>query len=142
MVPCAHQSLNLNGISFGSAIFARLTSVTDRLTDHATQLVIIGRIYVHTGSTVMRPKKMSFKMAIEDTTPQPFYGPFSRTTRVSWCQKSTSGLYGAREADTPTIWMVATPSGLSSAHLHHPPFFTSRMPFLPPNQQCQSTEGN
>jgi len=30
-------------------------------------------------------------------TPQPFYGPFSGTTRVSWCQKRTSGLYGARE---------------------------------------------
>jgi len=30
------------------------------------------------------------------TTPQPFYGPFSGTTRESWCQKSTSGLYGAR----------------------------------------------
>jgi len=29
--------------------------------------------------------------------PQPFYGPFSGTTRVSWCQKRTSGLYGARE---------------------------------------------
>jgi len=31
------------------------------------------------------------------TTPQPFYGPFSGTTRVSRCQKRTSGLYGARE---------------------------------------------
>jgi len=29
--------------------------------------------------------------------PQPFYGPFSGTTRVSWCQKRTSGLYGAKE---------------------------------------------
>jgi len=29
------------------------------------------------------------------TTPQPFYGPFSGTTRVSLCQKRTSGLYGA-----------------------------------------------
>jgi len=46
------------------------------------------------------------------------------------------------EADTPTIRLVATPSKLSSAHLHHPIFFTSRMPFLPPNQQCQSAEGN
>ena len=46
------------------------------------------------------------------------------------------------EADTPTIQLGATPSGLTSAHLHHPPiFFTGRMPFLPPNQQCQSTEG-
>jgi len=36
----------------------------------------------------------------------------------------------------------ATLSGLTSAHLHHPPiFFTGRMPFLPPNQQCQSTAG-
>jgi len=31
------------------------------------------------------------------TTPQPFYGPFSGTIRVSRCQKRTSGLYGARE---------------------------------------------
>jgi len=29
--------------------------------------------------------------------PQPFYGPFSGISRVSWCQKRTSGLYGARE---------------------------------------------
>jgi len=29
--------------------------------------------------------------------PQPFYSPFSRTTRASRCQKRTSGLYGARE---------------------------------------------
>ena len=29
--------------------------------------------------------------------PQLFYGPFSGTTRVSRCQKRTSGLYGARE---------------------------------------------
>jgi len=47
------------------------------------------------------------------------------------------------EADTPTIRLGATPSGLTGAHLHHPPiFFTDRMPFLLPNQQRQSTEGN
>jgi len=45
------------------------------------------------------------------------------------------------EADTPTIRLGATPSGLASAHLHYPPIFTGWMPFLPPNQQCQSTEG-
>jgi len=28
---------------------------------------------------------------------KPFYGPFSGTTRVSRCQKITSGLYGATE---------------------------------------------
>ena len=46
------------------------------------------------------------------------------------------------EAGTPTIQLGATLSGLTIAHLHHPPiFFTGRMPFLPPNQRHQSTEG-
>jgi len=45
-----------------------------------------------------------------------------------WCKERLT------EADTPTIQLGATPSGLTSAHLHHPPyFFTGRMPFLPPN---------
>jgi len=33
-----------------------------------------------------------------------------------WCK-------GLTEADTPTIRLGATPSGLTSAHLHHPPYF-------------------
>jgi len=53
-----------------------------------------------------------------------------------WCKETLT------EADTETIRLGATPSGLISAHLHHPPFFTGQTPFLPPNQQCQSTEGN
>jgi len=46
------QVLNLNGISISSAVFARLTSVTDRPTDHATRSLTIDRIYVR--STAMR----------------------------------------------------------------------------------------
>jgi len=55
-----------------------------------------------------------------------------------WCKGRLT------EADTPTIRMGATPSGsVTSAHLHHPPYlYTGRMPFLPPNQQRQNTEGN
>jgi len=34
---------------------------------------------------------------ITTNTPQPFYGPFSGASRVSRCQKRTSGLCGARE---------------------------------------------
>jgi len=47
---------NQNGISIDSAVFARLTMVTDRQTlqNHAIQSVTIGRIYVR--STMMRPK--------------------------------------------------------------------------------------
>jgi len=56
---------------------------------------------------------------------------------TSWCKARLT------EADTLTIWLGTTPSGLTSAHLHHPPpFFMGQMPFVPPNQQCQSTEGN
>jgi len=40
--------------------------------------------------------QLSFFKA-DTTTPQPFYGPFSETTRVSQCQNRTSGLYGPRE---------------------------------------------
>ena len=43
-----------------------------------------------------------------------------------WCKGRLT------EADTPTIRLGATPSRLTSAHLHHPPFFTGRMPFLSP----------
>jgi len=54
-----------------------------------------------------------------------------------WCKGRLT------EADTSTIRTGTTPSRLTSAHLHHPAiFFTGQMPFLPPNQQCQSTEGN
>jgi len=53
-----------------------------------------------------------------------------------WCKQRLT------EAVTLTIRLGATPSGLTSAHLHHPPiFFTGRIPFLPPNQQRQNTEG-
>jgi len=53
-----------------------------------------------------------------------------------WCKGRLT------EANTLTIRQGTTPSGLTSAHLHHPPiFFTGRMPFLPPNQQRQCTEG-
>jgi len=57
--------------------------------------------------------------------------------RTLWCKGRLT------EADTLTIRLGATPSGLTTAYFHHLPiFFTGRMPFLPPNQQHQSTEGN
>jgi len=51
------QVLNPNGISIGSAVFAELTSVTDRQTDHAIRSLTIDRIYVR--STAMRSKNAS-----------------------------------------------------------------------------------
>jgi len=78
------------------------------------------------------------RLAMGRWTPQPFYGPFSGTTQVSRCQKRTSGLYGAREdllRQTQTIRLGATPSGLTSAHLHHLPHIFYRLDALPAAQR-------
>jgi len=56
---------NPNGISIDSAIFAGLTIVADRQTDHATS-VTIRRIYVR--STAMRPKKNEYIVVLEKCT--------------------------------------------------------------------------
>ena len=81
--------------------------------------------YHHHTTTVLRP---FFRDHPGEPVPEEYFW-------TSWYKERLP------EADTPTIRLGATPSGLTS-HLHHPPFFTGQMPFLPPNQQCQSTEGN
>jgi len=71
--------------------------------------------------TIRTPVDDSNKMI-----PQPFYGRFSGTTRVSRCQENFWTLWckgRLTEADTPTIWLGAIPSRLTSAHLYHRPFF-------------------
>jgi len=46
------------------------------------------------------------------------------------------------EAEAPTVLVGVTTTRLTVPHPYNPPrFFTGRMPFLPPNQQRQSTEG-
>jgi len=47
---------------------------------------------------------------------------------ILWCKGRLT------ERDTPAIRLGDTPSRPISAHLHHPPFFRGRMPFLPPNR--------
>ena len=61
------------------------------------------------------------------THTQPFYGPFSATTRVSWCQKKcSSGLYGARGDNRQTRrqsgWVPLHPD---SSYIHILPRFLS-----------------
>jgi len=110
---------------------------TDRPTDHATPSVTIDRIYVH--NTAMR----SNNTTTTTTVLRPFFRDHpgepvpEENFWTLWCKGRLT------EADKLTIRLGATPSGLTSSHLHHPPiFFTGQMPFLPPNQQCQRTEGN
>jgi len=68
------------------------------------------------------------------THTEPFYGHFSGTTRVSWCQKKSScGLYGAREDNRGRH--TDNPAGRHSIRTNQPPTsiippFLCRMPFL------------
>jgi len=73
------------------------------------------------------PDRTCRQLANTATTPQPFYGPFfwdhpgepvpEENFWTLWCKGRLT------QADTPTIRLGATPSGLTSAHLHHPTFF-------------------
>jgi len=68
---------------------------------------------------------------------------------VSWYQKGKTNLDFAGATDSEWQWhqlghMQICTSLQTDNHASTPPLglFTDRMPFLPPNQQCQSTEGN
>jgi len=69
-----------------------------------------------------------------------------QNTTTSWCQKRTSGLYGEGEINRGRY--TDHPAGRHSIRTNQcppppsPHIFTGRMPFLPPNQQRQSNEGN
>ena len=78
----------------------------------------------------------------------PFNGPLSATAQVSRYQKGKTNLEFTEARDSEWQWhqpgcvQVCT-SLQTDNHASTPPlsFFTGRMPFLLPNQQCQSTEG-
>jgi len=77
----------------------------------------------------------------------PFNGPLSGTTRVGQYQKGKTNLDFTEARDSEWQWhqmghMQVCSSLQADNHANTPPLsFTGRMPFLPPNQQCQSTEG-
>ena len=77
-----------------------------------------------------------------------FNGPLSRITHVSRYQKGKTNLDFTGARDSEWQWhqldhMHDCTSLQTDNHASTPPlsFFTGRMPFLPPNQQRQSTEG-
>jgi len=82
------------------------------------------------------------------THTHPFNDPFSGTTRVSRYQKGKTNLDFTEARDSEWQWhqlrhMHVCISLQTDNHASTPTlkFFTGRMPFLPPNQQRQSTEG-
>ena len=69
-----------------------------------------------------------------------FNGPFSRTTRVRRYQKGKTNQDFTESRDSEWLWHQLGHMQVCTL-LQTAQFFTGRMPFLPPNQQCQSTEG-
>jgi len=74
-------------------------------------------------------------------------GPFSGTIRVSQYQKGKTNLDFTEARDSEWQWhQLGRRSAPRSILItmpapHRSVFFTGQMPFLPPNQQRQSTEG-
>ena len=91
----------------------------------------------------------SFILTVSHTHTHTFNGPLSGTTQVSRYQKGKTNLDYTGARDSEWQWhqlghMQVCTSLQADNHASTPPlvFFTGRMPFLPPNQQCQSTEGS
>jgi len=80
------------------------------------------------------------------THTHPFNGPFSWTTQVSWYQKGKTNLDFTEARDSEWQWhqlcrMQVCTSLQTDNHTSTQPLFLQAVPFLPPNQQRQSTEG-
>ena len=89
-------------------------------------------------------------MTIIHTHTHPFNGPFSQTTQVSRYQKGKKPIWILLKQVTVSgsgiSWAICKSASRSRQITmpvpHHSSFFTGQMPFLPPNQQRQSTDGN
>ena len=99
-------------------------------------------------STVTLPNTRPVYQSIAHTHTHPFNGPCSGTTQVSRYQKGKTNLDFTGARDSEWQWhqlghMQVSTSLQTDNHASTTPisFSTGRMPFLPPNQQRQSTEG-
>jgi len=123
------------------AVLVEHRLVTDRRTDTEPWLI------ASRGKNVSFTRLLSVPLFAHPNT-HAFNGPLSGTTRISRYQEGKTNLDFTEARDREWQWhqlgcvQVCT-SLQTDNHASTPPlsFFTGRMPFLPPNQQCQSTEG-
>ena len=114
-------------------------------------------LHIYTVITDYEPPRTSCNIPVQSlqywhllthTLTHPFNGPLSGTTQVSRYQKGKTNLDFTGARDSEWQWyqlghmevytLLQTDNHASTSLLK---FFTGWMPFLPPNQQCQSTEG-
>ena len=102
-------------------------------------------IFLFSKCYLTSPKR--FRSLACNTHTHPFSGPFSGTTQVNQYQKSKPIrilLKQVTVSGSGKGWAVcksAPRSRQKTTPAPHHSIFTGRMPFLSPNQQCQSTEG-
>jgi len=85
---------------------SRAPQMTRGRTNIADDVLEVISMTYHTTTTVLRP---FFRDHPGEPVPEENFW-------ILWCK-------GLTEADRPTIQLGATPSGLTNAHLHHPPIF-------------------
>ena len=102
---------------------------------------------VFTGRMPFLPPNQQRQSTEAKTTTQThthtFNGPFSGTIQVSRYQKGKTNLDFTEARDSGISWAICKSAPrsrqIATPAAHHS-VFTGRMPFLPPNQQRQSTE--
>jgi len=102
---CTSITFNSSNLQINDVLTTWLLKLAMR--HRSVTFVTIKHTYTHTHTvfvTVQRHASTLYSIVVHlsqvnvhHTTPQPFHGPFSGTTRVRRCRKRTSGLYGANE---------------------------------------------
>ena len=103
--------------------------VWDKATEVFCCMMHMQRLHVH-----------SVVYSMAHTHTHPFNSPLSGTTRVSRYQKGKTSLDFTEARDSEWQWhQLSRVQVCTDKHASTPPlsFFTGRMPFLLPNQQCQ-----
>ena len=124
----------------GDIIADRQYRQTDGLTDTVSTVLRYPHTHTHTHTH-------THAHTHTHTHTHPFNGPFSGTTQVCRYQKGKTNLDFTEARDSEWQWhqlgnvQVCTLLQTTTPAPHHSVFFTGRMPFLPPNQRCQCTEG-
>ena len=110
-------------------------------------------LHEHCRVTVLEHTRMAcqFHLCLQSenahtrTHARPFNAPLSRTTQVSRYQKGKTNLDYTEARYSEWQWHelghMQICTSLQTDNHTTTQFFTGRMPFLPPNQQRQSTEG-
>jgi len=115
--PGPTRVLNPNAISIGSAVFAGLTSVTNRQADHATPSVTIDRTYVR--STAMRSNNTSSESNLIKGRIAAANGRFNRIRQDGPMCTRRPQLVLWRTRVSPANSILFGPVGLSGSLTHY-----------------------